>query len=375
MDPLIGKLYEAAVQPAEWPRFLEDLAAVVGADAMSLLAASVDGPGMRELTFDVGTDGQAAKDYREYFGALDPYIEAGSLDLPAGKVIRSDTVVSDADLVRTEFYNDFYKRNGWHHGFGAKIFEDSEGVAATLTGHRRQDAGPFGPEALDVLSRLLPHLRRALAIRRQVEGIELERDAGSQLLERVSIGTLLVDQRGRLVRTNRIGDEILAANDGLRIGAEGLETATPKQTAALRRAIAGAAETSRGEIGSAGGRLRVTRPSGGRPYLLEVSPVDRGAEVWGSTKCLAAILVTDGNGGIQPDIDALRTFYDLTPAEAELTAMLAHGLSLDEAAERRGVSRNTARGQLKRIFSKTGTNRQAELIRQVLQGPAGFARR
>ena len=45
------------------------------------------------------------------------------------------------------------------------------------------------------------------------------------------------------------------------------------------------------------------------------------------------------------------------------------------AAERRGVSRNTARGQLKRIFAKTGTNRQAELVRMVLQGPAGYARR
>ena len=108
---------------------------------------------------------------------------------------------------------------------------------------------------------------------------------------------------------------------------------------------------------------------------MEVSPLDRDAAIWGAQGTLAAILVTDGNGGAQPDTEALRTFYGLTPAEAELTALLSRGLSLDEAADRRGVSRNTARGQLKRIFAKTRTNRQAELVRMVLQGPAGFSRR
>jgi DNA-binding CsgD family transcriptional regulator len=53
--------------------------------------------------------------------------------------------------------------------------------------------------------------------------------------------------------------------------------------------------------------------------------------------------------------------------------LLSRGLSLEQAADQRGVSLNTARGQLKRIFSKTQTNRQAELVRLVLQGPAGFS--
>ena len=64
----------------------------------------------------------------------------------------------------------------------------------------------------------------------------------------------------------------------------------------------------------------------------------------------------------------LRHLYDLTRAEADLTWLLADGLSLEEAAEKRGVTLNTARSQLKRVFTKTGARRQSELVRIVLGG-------
>ena len=49
---------------------------------------------------------------------------------------------------------------------------------------------------------------------------------------------------------------------------------------------------------------------------------------------------------------------------------IAQGRSLDEAAKDRGVTRNTARTQLKQVFAKTGTKRQGELVRLVLSGVA-----
>lgn len=375
LDALIRKLYDAVLQEESWPSFLEGLARAVRADAVALVAATTDGTVLREVTFDLGTDPSARRDYLDYYADLDPWARAGALDEPVGAVAVSERFVSESSLARTEFYNDYYRPNGWHHGFGAKLFEDAEGMAAVVTGHRHKRRGAFSPEDERLLARLVPHLRRALRMRHELEAVSAEREAGAQLLDRVSVGTILVDERGRVVRTNRIADDILARCDGLASRPDGLEAAVPQQTVALRRAIAEAAATSRGEGLGAGGRFRISRPSGRSPYLLEVSPIERGAEIWGSGRSLAAILLTDGNGGIQPDERALQTFYELTPAEAELTALLARGLSLDEAADHRGVSRNTARGQLKRIFAKTGTKRQAELVRMVLQGPAGFAKR
>ena len=60
--------------------------------------------------------------------------------------------------------------------------------------------------------------------------------------------------------------------------------------------------------------------------------------------------------------DLLCSVYDLTAAEAELAALLCEGETLAAAADFRGVKLNTARTQLKQVFSKTRTNRQAELV-------------
>lgn len=62
----------------------------------------------------------------------------------------------------------------------------------------------------------------------------------------------------------------------------------------------------------------------------------------------------------------LRATYDCTAREATLAGALADGCTLTEAATMLGISIHTARTHLKRVFRKTGTNRQAELLRLVL---------
>jgi DNA-binding CsgD family transcriptional regulator len=75
----------------------------------------------------------------------------------------------------------------------------------------------------------------------------------------------------------------------------------------------------------------------------------------------AILLLTDLTSQPQPDIGLLRIAFGLTAAEARLAATLASGIGLTEAAAARGINRETARSQLKSVFVKTGTRRQAEL--------------
>jgi DNA-binding CsgD family transcriptional regulator len=63
-----------------------------------------------------------------------------------------------------------------------------------------------------------------------------------------------------------------------------------------------------------------------------------------------------------PPEDALRATFRLTTAEARLASRLATGTSLDHAADALGIARNTARAQLRAVFAKTDTSRQAELV-------------
>jgi DNA-binding CsgD family transcriptional regulator len=56
-----------------------------------------------------------------------------------------------------------------------------------------------------------------------------------------------------------------------------------------------------------------------------------------------------------------------------LATQLSHGKSVEEAATEMGVTVNTARAYLKRIYSKVGVRRQSELMRCLLLGLAGLS--
>lgn len=67
--------------------------------------------------------------------------------------------------------------------------------------------------------------------------------------------------------------------------------------------------------------------------------------------------------------------FGLTKAEARLTLAIANGVTATEYCSNNGISLNTAYSQIKNILSKTGTRRQAELVKLVLQHSPSMERR
>ena len=81
-------------------------------------------------------------------------------------------------------------------------------------------------------------------------------------------------------------------------------------------------------------------------------------------------MVTDPERMATVPGDHLRSIFRLTKGEAQVALGMAAGKTADEIAEERGVSVGTVRTQLKALLQKTGTDRQAELVRLVLSIPA-----
>jgi pimeloyl-ACP methyl ester carboxylesterase/DNA-binding CsgD family transcriptional regulator len=65
--------------------------------------------------------------------------------------------------------------------------------------------------------------------------------------------------------------------------------------------------------------------------------------------------------------DVIQASFALTTAETDVTVKLAQGMTLKEAAEDLGISINTARNHLQSVFSKSGINRQSDLVLVVTQ--------
>src|SRR3954453_857899 len=182
----------------------------------------------------------------------------------------------------------------------------------------------------------------------------------------LDVGVLLVDSALHIRLASKTGEDMLRAGDGL--GEERGRLACADRTAhrRLRQHVAMAAEPD-GPVGS----VAVPRPSRVRPYLLTIMPL-HDERVWiGTPRACALVLAIDA-ARCRPATPAyLSKRYHLTAAEAHTALALLEAERLRDVAERLGVSLPTVRTTLQRVFNKTDTHRQPELVWLLLaQGAA-----
>ena len=111
----------------------------------------------------------------------------------------------------------------------------------------------------------------------------------------------------------------------------------------------------------------VPRGSGRSNLSILIQPIPYSDLSGGKQLPSVAIFIRDPSRQPSPSEELLRQLFGLTAAEATLALLLANGRTLDEAAQRLNVRKNTARAQLRSIFDKTGVRRQTTLM-HILMG-------
>jgi DNA-binding CsgD family transcriptional regulator len=171
---------------------------------------------------------------------------------------------------------------------------------------------------------------------------------------------VLLDDRGRLTYANRSAAELLAIEPGL--SAPGRVGGHDSRTEALQRTVPDAG----------GASLSLHRhPVDGRPLQVMATGLSWTNPIGGEARNFArALFIGDPKLSSGDPIQELGDAYGFTKGETRLAWLLAGGATLAEAASQLEITQNTARTVLKRILAKTGTNRQAALVRLLLSGPA-----
>ena len=277
----------------------------------------------------------------------------------------------DEKLPDTEFYRDYMKPQGFapEAPLAHFIAANESLIPSAVAIFRRVGGRPFGAADFDLVNLLVPHLKRAFQIAVQLGGIQRERLALMEVLDRIPMGIVLMDEHRQPVIANRAAQRIFAQDDGFTLGPAGVRASRPAEDRALRSLVDAVLISPPGKL-VADTFMNVTRTSGGRAYPLMVSPLlDAPAESIGRDAAVA-LFVTDAENRQVSTTEILRALYSLSPAESELVQLLSSGHSLEEAARMRDVTINTVRTQLKRVFAKTQTSGQADLVQMVLTGVA-----
>jgi DNA-binding NarL/FixJ family response regulator len=196
--------------------------------------------------------------------------------------------------------------------------------------------------------------------------------AASGILDRLPLGVMMIDGRGQVLMTNAKARAIIAAGDGVMVDPAngGFRAENAEETKALLDLVK---RTIAGEVGADEScALTISRPSMRHPICLMVTPLAARSRGSSEARAGAAIFLSDPDDQVDIDEDVLRGLYELTRVEARLALGLVRGQQLDELATETKVSVHTVRSQLKQVFRKTDTNRQADLVKLLLTGPAAI---
>lgn len=352
-DPLIERIYDASVGTRAWAEVMPAVARHCGARSAVLLVT--DGR-TGELSFadefGLGTEYRRAylQDLRRDDLRLDDLVRH-----PLGTV-RTDTMIAHYDAYESSrAYRELYRKLGTEHALGAFVYSDGRRTSGLRLFRSARD-GAFGEAEIRRYEALVPHLARAFRLRQLSQeqhrlGLALE-----QALDLSPWRLLVYESEGRLLAANATARDLLA---------RGGEAAARRLTQLVRQSFVTAAHSGRrrfldsfdlpGDI-DACWQLRLDLLSLPPRWDLAEQPV-------------AVVALSRPSERPAPEATALAALHGLTPAEAEVVRLLATGGRLADAPARLGMSRETARTHLRHVFAKTGTNRQADLVRLVLAGP------
>jgi DNA-binding CsgD family transcriptional regulator len=394
LSRLLLILYEGASSPERIPAFLEALVQAVDADACVLREHTFhaeQGVQLETATL-LGSTGHSAESlqaYLAYYWKVDPFLQRCLERFSDAECGVSQMLIGDSELKKTEIFSDWCRRYD-HVGrmMWAKLSGD-KGTHASVSIVRRLESPHFDDAELHVIAAVAPHLRQALRLARNLRDLKTSNSMLRQGTDEAGIAISLVRRDGSVLRSTEGAEHVFAAHDGVWVKNGLLRTAIPAEQNALDVLIAGACLTSscfglgrplkvqleaaggaavRSWTAQSGGAMLITRKPPCRPLQVVVSPF-RAGSLLNEAQAAALVQFSSPDAIPRPRGAILRALYGLTPTESRMADLFLQGLETRDAAERMGITLETARWNLKRILSKTETGRQAELMRLMLSLP------
>jgi DNA-binding CsgD family transcriptional regulator len=358
---LIGDIYQAILDGAAWNGVFGDLVQFVGAQAGALLWKSSGRP--TEVVHISGIKSPGLELYKERYAKLDPATEPLLLR-DVGEVASTTELVPYSEYVKTRFYREWMKPQGFVETWHASV----EKTATTFVHLIFWSKGKSGIESdatRDRMRFIVPHLRRAVLISNLVDQGKTEAALFGDTLDGIAAGLFLVDASGRILHANASGHALLTRGVVLRAYGGKLvshDTSAEQELYRVLDAVGG------GQAAPGADTVAVPLTTRhGDHYVAHVLPLTSGVRrrAGAGHAAAVAVFVQKASLDVPSPQEAIAKLYKLTPMELRVLFAIVQVGGVPEVAAMMGSSGSTIRTHLRRLFSKTGTDRQADLVKLV----------
>ncbi len=355
---LIGQIYLAAFDPTQWTPAIQSTRQLLNSSAVCLTNHANNGTAT--WAFNTDQDEGYFRKYVEEHTQTNPYVTS----LSAGPLHRivADRNLFDVDTFRrSTFWNEWMKPQDMYDGLCCKLNHTATGL--TFVDIRRGPNQPsFENSEAELFALLTPHFERASQINEQMRLA----NALTATFSRLPFGAVVVDADLRILEMNDPAGVLLDTGHAELTRRNGFLTVQSQSLRQLKKLVAEACGLHMNGVVGSGGRI-IIESSGDAgqvaDYVLEIAPVfDSPFAGLTSGRCAIVIIKKIDMGNPDGFDEQIRAIFKLTPSESRLAALLASGFSLKDAAMETGLKNSTARAYLERLFHKTGTHQQSQLV-------------
>ncbi len=363
LSDLIGVVYDAAIDPTRWEDVIERVAQFVGGAGGGLFCKDV---GVTHASIPHRAGFQMPLPvalFQQIYSSAEGHF-LGDLEQP----IATTDLMSSAELAESELYRQWAEPQGLVD-FLSAVVERSTISAAIFGVFRHQRNGVVDDRARRQMGLIAPHIRRAVLIGRMFEFKAAEVATFVDTFDGLSAGMYLVDANGRLIHANAAGHALLGAGDILSSVAGRLVAREAQIDRALREVFAAAGQGD-AALGTRGIAVPLTGKDGER-YIAHALPLTSGARRRAGvvSTAAAALFVRKTSLAVPSASQAIGSAFKLTPTELRVLMAIVEVGGVPEVARAFGIADTTVRTHVTRLFEKTGTSRQADLVKLV----AGYA--
>ena len=355
LSELIGSIYDAAVAPERWPSVLEACRAFAGGHVAAIFSKNLTGTRAQlyhwnSSAADVGTD--------DYFGGrglvrIDPSNPVQVFAEMEQAVITTRRLSPD-DVATSRFAKEWIEPRGLIDMVVAPI--ERSGNWSALFGMIMHERNGFGNETTqERVTLLAPHIRRAMAIGNAMGKAVSEADAFRDTIDGLAAGVFLVDAEGRLLHANAVARTLIGGRHSI---SKGHDEILRLDRTSMRDLLP--------RYGTTAPRSVVIETPDGDRLVGHVLPLADGARRFaGMGGAVAALFVQPAHFDPPSIPEGLAKAFELTPGELRVVLATVRHEGVADIAETLGVAETTVKTHLARIFGKTDTKRQADIVKLV----------